>query len=66
MKIDSVVIKDKKTGTFFMYVRQFPGICAQGENIQEAQNKVNSYFKAYVERIKDEEVQTDDAAIVTM
>ena len=54
MKIDSVIIKDVATGKFFAFIRQFPCICAQANSIQEVDVKINSYFKSFIDKIKNE------------
>jgi predicted RNase H-like HicB family nuclease len=66
MKIDGVIIKDKETGQFFGFVRQFPGICAQADTVEETDRKVNVYYKAFIDRIKNEQVDMRDEEIATM
>lgn len=66
MKIDGVMIEDKINGVFFAFIRQFPGICAQGNSPEEAHQKVNKYFKTYIDRIKDQQVDIDDTKIISM
>lgn len=66
MKIDGVMIEDKDKGTFFAFIRQFPGICAQGKTVEEAHEKVNAYFKKFIEKMKDQEVDLADTQIVSM
>lgn len=56
MKIHGVVIEDKEAGVFFGFVHQFPGICAQGNTIQEVKEKVNKYFQAFKDRINEVEM----------
>lgn len=66
MKIHGVMIKDEATGKFFAFVRQFPAVCAQGNSVEEAHAKVNAYWKAFTERMKNQDVQMDDTQITTM
>lgn len=54
MKINSVIIKDQKAKIFFGFIRQFPGICAQSDTFEGVREKINKYFKKYVERMKNE------------
>lgn len=66
MKIDGIIIKDEVTNTYFTFIRQFPGICAQGGTVKEAEDKINIYFQKFIERMKDENVKMDDSQIVSM
>lgn len=60
------MIEDNEKGVFFAFVRQFPGICAQGNTPKEAHDKVNAYFKAYIDKIKDKEVSWFDYFFVLL
>lgn len=66
MKIDGVIIEDSKTGQFFTFIRQFPGICAQGDSVESATIKVNQYFQKYIEKMSNQEVDMDDSQIISM
>lgn len=66
MKIKGVIIKDAESGKLTAFIRQFPGICAQGDSVQEVDTKLNAYFKAFIERIKNEEVDIDESQIASM
>lgn len=48
MKIDNIIIEDKKTGFYFIFIRQFPGICAQAKTIKEASKKINTYWQKFI------------------
>ena len=62
MKIEGVMIRDKEKGFFFAFVRQFPGVCAQGRTFEEADRKVNTYYQAFIERIKNEKIEMEETA----
>jgi predicted RNase H-like HicB family nuclease len=66
MKINGIIIKDAKENVFFAYVKQFPGICAQAGSIEEAQKKINEYFKAFIEKMSHENVEMDTNNIETV
>jgi predicted RNase H-like HicB family nuclease len=57
MEISAVMINDAKSNKYFGFIRQFPGICAQGETQQEVNEKINKFFKAYVERMQQAEIK---------
>ncbi len=58
-----IMIKDKKTGKYFGFVRQFPGICAQGDTPQEMHVKVHKFFKSFIDGMKDRDIAMDDNAM---
>jgi len=65
MNIHGIIIKDEENDKFFAYVKQFPAICAQAESIEAVTEKISTYFKAYMERVANQEIEmTED--IVTM
>lgn len=66
MKIKGVVIKDEETGKFTAFIRQFPGICAQADSTKEAEVKLQAYYKAFIERMRNQEVDIEDEEIVSM
>lgn len=61
--IKGVIIEDKAKNTFFAYVNKFPEVCAQADTAEKAINKVNVYFKAYMERIKNTEIQIGETKV---
>jgi predicted RNase H-like HicB family nuclease len=60
MKIEGIIIKDADKGKWFSFIRQFPGICAQGDTIEEAKTKMNTYFQAYLERMSRSEIDVEE------
>ena len=63
MKFKGVTTFDEKSKKFFVFIQKFPGICAQGNSFEEAHDKVNKYFKAYVERMRSAEVTMDEREV---
>jgi predicted RNase H-like HicB family nuclease len=57
MKIEGVVINDAKAKKYFAFIRQFPGVCAQGDTIEETEAKVNKYFRSFIDRMENEEIK---------
>ncbi|MBS1505500.1 MAG: type II toxin-antitoxin system HicB family antitoxin [Bacteroidetes bacterium] len=66
MKIDGVIIKDATTGKFFGFVRQFPGVCAQANTVNEVSEKINAYFQIFVNKLKNEEISMDENQVTSM
>lgn len=64
MNISGIMINDEKKGVFFAYIKQFPGICAQAETAEEANRKVNHYFKKYIEKMSQTDVEMVEEPIV--
>ena len=61
MKIDIVQIKDTSSNKYFVFMKQFTGVCAQGDSKEEANSKVKSYFKAYIEKVQKNEVEYSES-----
>lgn len=57
MKLNGVIIQDKLSGKYFGFVQQYPGICAQADNIATVQSKLDRYMKAFVRYINIEFTQ---------
>lgn len=66
MKINGVVIEDEAAGKFFVFIEQFPGICAQADSFEEADTKVNTYYQAFIDRIKTQQVSMDKSHVTTI
>ena len=62
MKIFGVVVKDTESGKFFGFIKQFPGICAQGDTFEQVHVKVNAYFRKFIENM-DKDVEMDESQI---
>lgn len=45
MKIDAVVIKDKKTGLFTGFIKKYPGVCSQSDNLDTLRSNLEKYLK---------------------
>ena len=63
---DAIMIKDKKSGKFFAFVSQFPGICAQGDSFEEASSKVNTYYKTFIEKMRGKDIVTNEDQVLSM
>lgn len=47
MKVVPVIIKDTSSGTYTGFVKQFPGVCAQADSIDNLIAKLDSYLKIW-------------------
>ncbi len=45
MKIDAVIIRDKGTGLFTGFVKKYPGVCSQSDNIDSLLANLDKYLK---------------------
>lgn len=57
MKIEAVMINDKKAKKHFAFVKQFPAVCAQGDSIGEVQSKIKTNYISFIERMMNEKVE---------
>jgi len=64
MKIQPVIVKDVKSKVYFVFIKQFPGICTQANTIEEAEIKINKYWQEYIRRWKKEQIGMDESHIV--
>lgn len=60
MKIQGIIIKHQEQGVFFGFIKQFPAICAQGKTRNEVQNKIDKYFKRFIERMNSENIEMEE------
>ena len=63
MDIQGIIINDRHKSKYFAFVKQFPGICAQADTADEAINKMNVYFKSFIEDMRNKNIQMDDEEI---
>lgn len=63
MKIEGVMIRDTKANKFFAFVRQFPGVCAQGDSPQEVDSKIEKNFKAFIKKMQSEKIEFTESEI---
>ena len=47
MKTVPIIIKDTTSGTYTGFVKQFPGVCAQSDNVDNLIDKLNTYLKIW-------------------
>lgn len=66
MRIEPVIIEDQDKSVFFVFIRQFPAVCAQGQTMEEAAQKVNTYWKKFVDTMKDQEVDLAGKEVISM
>ena len=45
MKVDAVIIKDKKSGLYTGFVKKYPGVCSQADNVDTLLDNLNKYLK---------------------
>lgn len=64
--IETVTIHEKNTGKYFVFVRKFPGICAQGDSFEEAKKKVQEYYYQFLEVLRGKEVIMREEEVVSM
>jgi len=48
MKVDAVIIKDKSSGLFAGFVKQYPNVCSQADTIDNVLQNLNSYLKHWL------------------
>lgn len=53
MNISGVIIKDKNDEFYFGFVKQFPAVCAQGDTVKEVNEKINIYWKSFIDRMSE-------------
>ena len=51
MRVDIIQIKDIDSDKYFVFIKQFPSVCSQGDTKEDATNKVKSYFKAFINKL---------------
>lgn len=56
MNIEGVIIKDVNANKYFAFIRQFPGVCAQADTKKEVSFKIEKSFKAFIEKMKKDEI----------
>lgn len=61
--INGVIVEDKAKNVFFAYVNKFPEVCAQADTAESAISKVNIYFQAYMEKIKNTDIQIGETKV---
>jgi len=49
MKMTSIIINDKKANKYVAFMKQFPGVCAQGDSIKEVKGKIKKHFDYFIE-----------------
>ena len=47
MKTVPIIIKDTTSGSYTGFVKQFPGVCAQSDNVDDLVDKLNTYLKIW-------------------
>lgn len=57
MIVNAIIINDEKAKKHFAFIRQYPGVCAQGDTISEVKAKIEKHFNAFKERINSEKIQ---------
>lgn len=63
MTVDAIVVHDIKNEVFMSFVKQFPGVCAQGKTIDEVKEKLNRNWKSFVQMMSEKEIQMDESDV---
>ena len=53
MKIKKICIYDQTCQKYFMFIKDFPAVCAQGDTKEEANNKIIDHFNKYFEYMRN-------------
>lgn len=54
---EGIIVKDKKTGTFFGFMARFPGVWAQGDSREEVNEKVDKIKAVFIKRLEAMEIE---------
>jgi predicted RNase H-like HicB family nuclease len=49
---EGIIVKDKKTGTFFGFIARFPGVWAQGNSKEEVYEKIEKVRIVFIKRLE--------------
>ncbi len=52
---ERIMIRNSKTGKFFGFITQFPGICAEGESKAEVRERIERYWREFVAKIESDQ-----------
>lgn len=62
MKINSIMVHDVKAKKYFAFVKQFPGVCAQGNSKAETVKKINKNWFAFIKKMSEEKIEFEQAS----
>jgi predicted RNase H-like HicB family nuclease len=63
MQIKGVIIKDKAASTYFGFIKEFPGICAQANTPEEVSIKINVYYQKFIERLNHTPIEFEETSM---
>ena len=65
MTLDAIIIKDSKSKTFTGFIRQYPGVCSQANDVGQLKKNLDKNLRLYFDYVQKSDLQLNSDNIIS-
>lgn len=65
MTLDVIIIKDSKSKTFTGFIRQYPGVCSQANDVGQLKKNIDKNLRLYFDYVQKSDLQLNTNDIIS-